>query len=55
MNAQISGVDGNYTPLIIKPSNIKGMQYTMEVFSAQVKALYYLLVSFLKNLLASQK
>lgn len=38
MNAQISGVDGNYTPLIIKPSNIKGMQYTMEVASAQVKS-----------------
>lgn len=38
MNAQISGVDGNYTPLIIKPSNIKGMQYTMEVASAQLKS-----------------
>ena len=38
MNANICGVEGNYTPLIIKPSDIKGMTYTMEVASAQVKS-----------------
>lgn len=38
MNANIEGVDGNYTPLIIKPSSIKGMTYDMEVASAQVKS-----------------
>ena len=35
MNANICGVEGNYTPLIIKPSEIKGMTYTMEVASAK--------------------
>lgn len=38
MNANIEGVDGNYTPLIIKPSKINGMEYQMEVSSAQVKS-----------------
>ena len=37
MNAHISGIEGNYTPLIIKPSIIKGIEYQMEVASAQVK------------------
>ena len=38
MNARISGVEDNYTPLIIKPSTIKGIDYQMEVASAQVKS-----------------
>ena len=38
MNAHISGIEGNYTPLIIKPSIIKGIEYQMEVASAQVKS-----------------
>lgn len=50
MNANICGVEGNYTPLIIKPSEIKGMTYTMEVASAQVKVLFYL-QAFFKGIL----
>src|SRR5699024_7957181 len=38
MNANITGVDNNYTPLIIKPSQINGITYQMEVASAQVKS-----------------
>ena len=38
MNADISGVNNNYTPLIIKPAQIKGITYQMEVASAQVKS-----------------
>ncbi|KRG10204.1 3-phosphoshikimate 1-carboxyvinyltransferase [Staphylococcus sp. NAM3COL9] len=38
MNANITGVDNNYTPLIIKSAQIKGMSYQMEVASAQVKS-----------------
>lgn len=38
MNADISGVNNNYTPLLIKPSQIKGITYQMEVASAQVKS-----------------
>lgn len=38
MNANITGVDNNYTPLIIKPAQINGMSYQMEVASAQVKS-----------------
>ncbi|MFH4904233.1 3-phosphoshikimate 1-carboxyvinyltransferase [Staphylococcus cohnii] len=38
MNADISGVNDNYTPLIIKPAQIKGITYQMEVASAQVKS-----------------
>ena len=38
MNAKISGIDNNFTPLIIKPSTIKGIDYHMEVASAQVKS-----------------
>lgn len=49
MNARISGVEDNYTPLIIKPSTIKGIDYQMEVASAQVKVRFYLRVSFQKK------
>lgn len=38
MNADISGVNNNYTPLLIKPARIKGITYQMEVASAQVKS-----------------
>ncbi|MBZ8173238.1 3-phosphoshikimate 1-carboxyvinyltransferase [Staphylococcus cohnii] len=38
MNADISGINNNYTPLIIKPAQIKGITYQMEVASAQVKS-----------------
>ncbi|MBA1354310.1 MULTISPECIES: 3-phosphoshikimate 1-carboxyvinyltransferase [Staphylococcus] len=38
MNADISGVNNNYTPLLIKPAQIKGITYQMEVASAQVKS-----------------
>ncbi|NWK85376.1 3-phosphoshikimate 1-carboxyvinyltransferase [Staphylococcus sp. GSSP0090] len=38
MNADITGIDDNYTPLIIKPASISGMTYEMEVASAQVKS-----------------
>lgn len=38
MNADISGVNHNFTPLIIKPAQIKGITYQMEVASAQVKS-----------------
>ena len=31
MNANIEGIEDNYTPLIIKPSVIKGINYKMEV------------------------
>ena len=36
MQANISSVDNNYTPLIIQPGNIHGIRYEMEV--AQVKS-----------------
>lgn len=38
MNANINGIENNYTPLIIKPSSISGINYQMEVASAQVKS-----------------
>lgn len=38
MNANITAIDSNYTPLIIKPAQIKGINYEMEVASAQVKS-----------------
>ncbi|MCI2947552.1 3-phosphoshikimate 1-carboxyvinyltransferase [Staphylococcus caledonicus] len=38
MGAHINGIDNNYTPLIIKPASIKGINYQMEVASAQVKS-----------------
>ncbi|WP_114603333.1 3-phosphoshikimate 1-carboxyvinyltransferase [Staphylococcus sp. EZ-P03] len=38
MGADIHGVEGNYTPLIIKKGQIKGIQYKMPVASAQVKS-----------------
>ncbi|MCG7339664.1 3-phosphoshikimate 1-carboxyvinyltransferase [Staphylococcus sp. ACRSN] len=38
MNANITAIDDNYTPLIIKPAEIKGINYEMEVASAQVKS-----------------
>src|SRR5699024_3007359 len=37
MNADISGVNHNFTPLIIKPAQITGISYQMEVASAKVK------------------
>ena len=37
MDANIEGIEDNYTPLIIKPSVIKGINYQMGVASAQVK------------------
>ncbi len=38
MNANITGINDNFTPLIIKPARIKGITYQMEVVSAQVKS-----------------
>lgn len=38
MNANITGINDNYTPLIIKPASISGITYEMEVASAQVKS-----------------
>ncbi|MCU5745486.1 3-phosphoshikimate 1-carboxyvinyltransferase [Staphylococcus sp. SQ8-PEA] len=38
MGAHIEGIEDNYTPLIIKPASIRGIQYKMEVASAQVKS-----------------
>lgn len=38
MGAHITGIDDNYTPLIIKPAQIYGINYQMEVASAQVKS-----------------
>lgn len=38
MNIQISGVDDQYTPLILTPSKVKGIHYKMPVASAQVKS-----------------
>ncbi|MEM5395706.1 3-phosphoshikimate 1-carboxyvinyltransferase [Staphylococcus gallinarum] len=38
MDANITAIDNNYTPLIIKPAQIKGINYEMEVASAQVKS-----------------
>ncbi|MEJ7540751.1 3-phosphoshikimate 1-carboxyvinyltransferase [Staphylococcus intermedius] len=38
MNVNITGVDDNYTPLIIGPSKVKGITYDMPVASAQVKS-----------------
>ncbi len=46
MDANIEGIEDNYTPLIIKPSVIKGINYQMEVASAQVKVPFYLQVCF---------
>lgn len=49
MNANISAIDNNYTPLIIKPSTIKGINYQMEVASAQVKSAILLASLFSKE------
>ncbi|WP_436859984.1 3-phosphoshikimate 1-carboxyvinyltransferase [Staphylococcus caeli] len=38
MQANITGINNNYTPLIIKPAQVKGITYEMEVASAQVKS-----------------
>lgn len=38
MGSDISGINDNYTPLIIKPAKLTGIQYQMEVASAQVKS-----------------
>ncbi|MDW3859098.1 3-phosphoshikimate 1-carboxyvinyltransferase [Staphylococcus saprophyticus] len=38
MNANITGINDNYTPLIIKSASISGITYEMEVASAQVKS-----------------
>ncbi|RIN29230.1 3-phosphoshikimate 1-carboxyvinyltransferase [Staphylococcus succinus] len=38
MQANINGINDNFTPLIIKPAKIKGISYEMEVASAQVKS-----------------
>lgn len=49
MNANINGIENNYTPLIIKPSAINGINYQMEVASAQVKVQFCLQVYFQKK------
>lgn len=38
MNIDISGIDNDFTPLIIQPSQVRGIQYQMPVASAQVKS-----------------
>ncbi|UXR70797.1 MULTISPECIES: 3-phosphoshikimate 1-carboxyvinyltransferase [unclassified Staphylococcus] len=38
MNIDISGIDNDFTPLIIQPSQVRGIQYLMPVASAQVKS-----------------
>ncbi|MCS4485456.1 3-phosphoshikimate 1-carboxyvinyltransferase [Staphylococcus americanisciuri] len=38
MHIDISGVDNQYTPLIIQPSKVQGIHYQMPVASAQVKS-----------------
>ena len=38
MNINMSGVDENYTPLIVMPSQVRGIDYQMPVASAQVKS-----------------
>ncbi|AVP37075.1 3-phosphoshikimate 1-carboxyvinyltransferase [Staphylococcus felis] len=38
MNINISAVENNYTPLVIQPSQVQGIDYTMPVASAQVKS-----------------
>ncbi|MGV3243965.1 3-phosphoshikimate 1-carboxyvinyltransferase [Staphylococcus sp. 11261D007BR] len=38
MNIRITGIDQNYTPLIIEPSTVTGIEYVMPVASAQVKS-----------------
>lgn len=39
MGANISGVDNNYPPLVIKPTeNLTGIDYTLPIASAQVKS-----------------
>ncbi|MBI5975360.1 3-phosphoshikimate 1-carboxyvinyltransferase [Staphylococcus canis] len=38
MNVDISAVNDNYTPLIITPSHVTGINYKMPVASAQVKS-----------------
>lgn len=49
MNANIEGIEDNYTPLIIKPSVIKGINYKMEVASAMLKVPSYSQVYFLRK------
>ena len=49
MNANISGIDNNYTPLIIKPSTIKGINYQMELQVHKLKVLFYLLAYFQRS------
>ncbi|MGV3111669.1 3-phosphoshikimate 1-carboxyvinyltransferase [Staphylococcus pettenkoferi] len=38
MQARIHGVDNNFTPLIIQPATLSGIDYEMPVASAQVKS-----------------
>ncbi|MGO3727263.1 3-phosphoshikimate 1-carboxyvinyltransferase, partial [Staphylococcus carnosus] len=38
MGASITGIENNYTPLVINPSDIQGIDYKMPVASAQVKS-----------------
>ena len=47
MNANIEGIEDNYTPLIIKPSVIKGINYKMEVHKLKVPS--YSQVYFLRK------
>lgn len=49
MNINISGVDDNYTPLIIGPSEVKGIHYDMPVASAQVKSAILFASLFAQN------
>lgn len=38
MHIDITGVDGDFTPLIVQPSKVRGIHYQMPVASAQVKS-----------------
>lgn len=49
MHVNISGVEDNYTPLIIGPSEVKGIHYDMPVASAQVKSAILFASLFAQN------
>ncbi|HCT0477557.1 TPA: 3-phosphoshikimate 1-carboxyvinyltransferase [Staphylococcus pseudintermedius] len=49
MNVNISGVEDNYTPLIIGSSKVKGIHYEMPVASAQVKSAILFASLFAQN------
>lgn len=49
MNVNISGVEDNYTPLIIGSSEVKGIHYEMPVASAQVKSAILFASLFAQN------